>query len=94
MQGAAPAQTQAQQQQSAAQQQTILQAAQRAAEQGYRPLNVKDALSYLDQVKIRFFDHPDVYNRFLDIMKDFKSQRFAHRIGKDRLLTLVLIHPG
>lgn len=33
-------------------------------------LNVKDALSYLDQVKVQFADHPDVYNRFLDIMKD------------------------
>jgi len=41
----------------------------------YRPLNVKDALSYLDQVKIQFGDQQDVYNRFLDIMKDFKSQR-------------------
>ena len=37
-------------------------------------LNVRDALSYLDQVKVQFTDHPDVYNRFLDIMKDFKSQ--------------------
>lgn len=35
---------------------------------------IQDALSYLDQVKVRFVDHPDVYNRFLDIMKDFKSQ--------------------
>ena len=34
----------------------------------------QDALSYLDQVKVRFVDHPDIYNRFLDIMKDFKSQ--------------------
>lgn len=35
---------------------------------------LQDALSYLDQVKVRFVDQPDVYNRFLDIMKDFKSQ--------------------
>ena len=33
-------------------------------------LNVKDALSYLDQVKVQFSDQPEVYNRFLDIMKD------------------------
>ena len=33
-----------------------------------------DALSYLDQVKLKFSDQPDVYNKFLDIMKDFKSQ--------------------
>ncbi|KAB8283945.1 Sin3 protein [Yarrowia lipolytica] len=39
----------------------------------YRALNVTDALTYLDQVKIQFSDNPDVYNRFLDIMKDFKS---------------------
>ncbi|KAJ7292716.1 histone deacetylase complex, SIN3 component [Mycena rebaudengoi] len=39
-----------------------------------RPLNVTDALSYLDAVKIQFQDKPEVYNRFLDIMKDFKSQ--------------------
>lgn len=34
----------------------------------------QDALTYLDQVKVQFHDQPDVYNRFLDIMKDFKSQ--------------------
>lgn len=39
-----------------------------------RPLNVTDALSYLDAVKNQFQDSPDVYNQFLDIMKDFKSQ--------------------
>lgn len=43
----------------------------------YRPLNVKDALSYLDQVKIQFYNQADVYNNFLDIMKDFKSQRYV-----------------
>ena len=39
-----------------------------------RPLNVSDALGYLDAVKAQFQDKPDVYNHFLDIMKDFKSQ--------------------
>ncbi|KZO96357.1 hypothetical protein CALVIDRAFT_514676 [Calocera viscosa TUFC12733] len=38
-----------------------------------RSLNVKDALTYLDQVKNEFMDRADVYNLFLDIMKDFKS---------------------
>lgn len=46
---------------------------QRSPEIG-RPLNVTDALSYLDAVKVQFQDKPDVYNHFLDIMKDFKSQ--------------------
>jgi histone deacetylase complex regulatory component SIN3 len=39
-----------------------------------RPLNVTDALSYLDAVKTKFQDQPNVYNHFLDIMKEFKSQ--------------------
>jgi histone deacetylase complex regulatory component SIN3 len=32
------------------------------------------ALSYLDRVKNTYPNQPDVYNRFLDIMKDYKSQ--------------------
>lgn len=40
-----------------------------------RPLNVTDALTYLDAVKNQFGDQPEVYNKFLDIMKDFKSQK-------------------
>jgi paired amphipathic helix protein Sin3a len=43
----------------------------------YRPLNVKDALTYLDQVKNQFHSSPDIYNRFLDIMKDFKAQTYV-----------------
>ena len=38
-------------------------------------VKVEDALSYLDQVKLQFGNHPQVYNDFLDIMKEFKSQR-------------------
>ena len=41
--------------------------------QFYR-LKVEDALSYLDQVKFQFEKQPNVYNHFLDIMKEFKSQ--------------------
>ena len=44
-----------------------------------RPLNVTDALTYLDAVKVQFQDKPDVYNNFLDIMKDFKSEVCVHR---------------
>jgi paired amphipathic helix protein Sin3a len=42
-----------------------------------RALNVTDALSYLDAVKVRFSEQPDVYNHFLDIMKDFKTSMYA-----------------
>jgi histone deacetylase complex regulatory component SIN3 len=40
----------------------------------YKQLKVEDALAYLDQVKLKFKDQPKVYEQFLDIMKDFKSQ--------------------
>ncbi|KAF9483550.1 PAH2 domain-containing protein [Pholiota conissans] len=40
-----------------------------------RPLNVTDALNYLDAVKNQFHDSPDVYNQFLDIMTDFKREK-------------------
>jgi paired amphipathic helix protein Sin3a len=43
-------------------------------EQEYRPLNVKDALTYFYKVKAKFSSQTNVYNQFLDIMKDFKSQ--------------------
>ncbi len=42
--------------------------------QQFQRLKVEDALSYLDQVKYKFCSQPQVYNDFLDIMKEFKSQ--------------------
>ena len=41
---------------------------------GMRELRVEDALLYLDDVKREFGDRPRVYNEFLAIMKNFKSQ--------------------
>ncbi|KAG0032703.1 Transcriptional regulatory protein sin3 [Podila clonocystis] len=64
-----------------------------SAASNYRPLNVRDALSYLDQVKVQFQDHPDVYNRFLDIMKDFKSQNIDTPGVIERVSTLFKGHP-
>ncbi|CAG9833239.1 unnamed protein product [Diabrotica balteata] len=40
----------------------------------FQRLKVEDALSYLDLVKFKFGAKPQVYNDFLDIMKEFKSQ--------------------
>lgn len=51
-----------------------------------RPLNVKDALSYLDQVKVQYQSRPDVYNHFLEIMKQFKIQRCARPVMSDNVL--------
>ncbi|KAK7204077.1 hypothetical protein BZA70DRAFT_281422 [Myxozyma melibiosi] len=69
-------------------------AASQIAAASYRPLNVKDALSYLDQVKVQFQNQPDVYNRFLDIMKDFKSQSIDTPGVIDRVSTLFSGHPN
>ena len=60
--------------------------------QGQQPI-LNDALSYLDQVKVRFVEQPDVYNRFLDIMKDFKSQAIDTPGVIDRVSTLFNGHP-
>jgi len=46
-------------------------------QQQYQRLKVEDALSYLDKVKLQFSSQPEVYNKFLDIMKEFKSQTYA-----------------
>ncbi|WVQ97064.1 hypothetical protein IAU59_004174 [Kwoniella sp. CBS 9459] len=65
-----------------------------APNHNYRPLNVRDALSYLDQVKIQFNDQPDVYNRFLDVMKEFKGQIIDTPGVIDRVSTLFRGHPS
>ncbi|EIE85445.1 hypothetical protein RO3G_10155 [Rhizopus delemar RA 99-880] len=59
----------------------------------HRPLNVVDALGYLDQVKSCFADQPNVYNEFLDIMKDFKSQAIDTPGVIDRVSHLFKGHP-
>ncbi|KAI9487677.1 MAG: hypothetical protein EXX96DRAFT_473102, partial [Benjaminiella poitrasii] len=61
---------------------------------GYRPLNVKDALTYLDQVKVKFSEKPEVYNQFLDIMKEFKSQVIDTPGVIERVSTLFKGHPS
>ncbi|OZJ02279.1 hypothetical protein BZG36_05062 [Bifiguratus adelaidae] len=65
-----------------------------SSQQSFRPLNVKDALTYLDQVKVQFSDLPDVYNQFLDIMKDFKSQAIDTPGVIERVSTLFRGHPS
>lgn len=42
--------------------------------QAGRELKVEDALLYLDQVKMEFADKPHIYEKFLEIMKNFKAQ--------------------
>ncbi len=42
-----------------------------------------DALDFLDAVKRCYADRPQVYQSFLDIMKDFKTQRYLPPLAGD-----------
>ncbi|XP_063217594.1 paired amphipathic helix protein Sin3b isoform X4 [Bacillus rossius redtenbacheri] len=62
-------------------------------QQQFQRLKVEDALSYLDQVKFKFGNQPQVYNDFLDIMKEFKSQSIDTPGVIHRVSTLFKGHP-
>lgn len=62
-------------------------------QQQFQRLKVEDALSYLDQVKLRFGNQPQVYNDFLDIMKEFKSQSIDTPGVIQRVSNLFKGHP-
>lgn len=62
-------------------------------QQQYQRLKVEDALSYLDQVKLQFGSQPQVYNDFLDIMKEFKSQSIDTPGVINRVSNLFKGHP-
>lgn len=57
-----------------------------------KPLNVNDALTYLDTVKRQFNDTPAIYNRFLDIMKDFKHQACVSFHVSDSFISLISLY--
>ncbi|KAK6620163.1 hypothetical protein RUM44_006564 [Polyplax serrata] len=59
----------------------------------FQKLKVEDALSYLDQVKLKFGSEPQVYNDFLDIMKEFKSQSIDTPGVIQRVSNLFKGHP-
>ena len=40
-------------------------------------LTTNDALSYLRDVKLKFAENKEIYDEFLEIMKEFKAQRCA-----------------
>ncbi|XP_043946674.1 paired amphipathic helix protein Sin3b [Protopterus annectens] len=61
--------------------------------QNFQKLKVEDALSYLDQVKLRFRNEPKTYNEFLEIMKEFKSQSIDAPGVIDRVSHLFHGHP-
>lgn len=43
---------------------------------GNQKLTTNDALTYLKAVKDIFHDNKEKYDEFLEVMKDFKAQRF------------------
>lgn len=45
---------------------------------GGQKLTTNDALAYLKAVKEIFHDKREKYEDFLEVMKDFKAQRFDH----------------
>lgn len=59
----------------------------------FQRLKVEDALSYLDLVKYKFGSQPHVYNDFLDIMKEFKSQSIDTPGVIQRVSNLFRGHP-
>lgn len=56
-----------------------------ASQQASR-LTTNDALTYLREVKVRFQNDKQVYDTFLEIMKEFKAQRWG--AGKGTVPTL------
>lgn len=62
-------------------------------QQHFKKLKVEDALSYLDQVKICFANDPGIYNKFLDIMREFKSQSIDTFGVMNRVSQLFHGHP-
>ncbi|GAA5916036.1 uncharacterized protein JCM6883_001977 [Sporobolomyces salmoneus] len=67
---------------------------QQAGNAALRPLNVRDALQYLDRVKQQFANEYEVYDQFLTIMKDFKTQNIDTPGVIDRVSTLFRGHPS
>ena len=56
----------------------------------FQRLKVEDALSYLDQVKFKFGNQPQVYNDFLDIMKVRFINIFEHNINSNICINVLL----
>lgn len=42
---------------------------------GSGSMQITDAIAYLERVRTEFADQPDVYNRFLQVMRDFKANK-------------------
>jgi len=59
----------------------------------YARPNIEDAQSYLVQVKINFANQPQVYNSYMNVMKDFKSEKIGPSEVIARVIYLFKDHP-
>ncbi|KAM5543695.1 hypothetical protein V8D89_002312 [Ganoderma adspersum] len=60
---------------------------------GNQPFTVTDAISYVTSVKLQFAEQLEVYDEFLDILKDFKNQRIDEQAVTERLSVLFYGYP-
>ncbi|CCO30121.1 Paired amphipathic helix protein pst3 AltName: Full=SIN3 homolog 3 [Rhizoctonia solani AG-1 IB] len=58
------------------------------------PFHVKDALSYLEMVKLQSQDEPEIYGRFLDILKAFEAGEIDTLGVIDQISSLCSGHPA
>ena len=55
-------------------------------------LTVENAIAYLDKIKLKFHDRPEIYNQFLDIMKECQAQSIDTRCVIERVKQLFQGH--
>lgn len=56
-------------------------------------INKNDALNYLDQVKTQFQGQPEVYNKFLEIMKEFKAHLYVNTLSRSCIHMHMVAYP-
>jgi len=56
------------------------------------PLDMSDAMNYLDAVKMQFLDKPEVYCQFLDTMRDFRYLRSVSVRSLFKFCLYLIIH--
>lgn len=61
------------------------------AGQSQQGLTTDDALAYLQAVKDMFKDKKGKYDEFLEVMKDFKAQRYILQASFSLLLQFLLV---
>ncbi|XP_044019250.1 paired amphipathic helix protein Sin3a-like [Aphidius gifuensis] len=66
---------------------------QQEQQQQFQRSEVEDALSYLDQVKLEFSDQPQIFNSFIQILKELRSQSISTSSVITKVSNLFKDHP-